>query len=141
MTTQIEEQRQTRQHSTGTPKLKSPQDKLFNILSNRDTRFILNLMRNDTVLTYSQMLNIFARSFDISEGERKKKSGLFAYNIKRLASTKLISKDTSSKFYFITLAGMSALKGAKIIEKALDERTINDVNKQGKLVFKVYREE
>jgi len=93
-------------------------------------------MEKDNAVSYSKMLEYFARN---ECDDKKKRSGLFAYHIKRLVKTKLVKKDTESGFYFITMAGKYAIKGAKILEKALEEKTLNDVNKQGKLVFKVYR--
>jgi len=115
-------------------KTKRSRDKLFVILSNPDARLILKLMKKGEVCTYTQMLNGYAK-----DGETYKKSGLFAHNIRNLLELKIIIKDKETGFYWLTLAGKLALKGSQIIEKALDEKTLNDVNKQGKLVMKIER--
>lgn len=107
-------------------------DRLFVILANPDARKILQLMNKGKVCTYTQMLVGFNK-------DRKKTGGIFAHNIRNLLALKVIIKDKETRFYWLTLAGKLALKGALIIEKALDEKTLNDVNKQGKLVMKIER--
>ena len=123
-------------------KVKRSRDRLFVILSNPDARLILKLMKKGDVCTYTQMLNGFANkdpSLIAAEPSTRKKSGLFAHNIRNLLELKVIIKDRETGFYWLTLAGKLALKGAIILEKALDEKTLNDVNKQGKLVMKIER--
>ena len=132
-------------------KTKRNRDRLFVILSNPDARLILKLMKKGEVCTYTQMLNGFGIKDSKVEktdsqgmtnkfyGKTYKKSGLFAHNIRNLVELKVIIKDRETGFYWLTLAGKLALKGALILEKALDEKTLNDVNKQGKLVMKIVR--
>ena len=114
---------------------KTIRDRLFTILSNPDARLILKLMKKGDVCTYTQMLNGFSSKDRVAY----KRSGLFAHNIRNLLELKVITKDKETGFYWLSVAGKLALKGALIIEKALDEKTLNDVNKQGKLVMKIER--
>jgi len=116
----------------------SSRDRLFVILSNPDARLILKLMKKGEVCTYTQMLNGFSVKKD-GATVMNKKSGLFAHNIRNLLELKVVIKDKETGFYWLTLAGKLALKGAQILEKELDEKTLNDVNKQGKLVMKIAR--
>lgn len=125
---------------------KSNSDTLFIVMANPKIRTILRGMcepsnRNtERIITYGQMLTEFSYLEGKKEKEGiKKQSGLFGYNLKRLTKLKLIIKDKETGFYFITHSGKLALKGAKILEQALDEKTINDVNKQGRLVFRIER--
>jgi len=117
-------------------------DKLFLVLANPKIRNILKGMcepsnRNtDRIVTYSQMLTEF--SFQ-EEEDKAKKSGLFSYSLRKLVQLKLVTKDKETGFYFITHSGKIALKGAKILEQALDEKTLNDENKQGRLVLRIER--
>jgi len=113
-------------------KRKFNRDKLFVILANPDARTILQLMKNGEVCTYTQMLVGFNK-------DGKNRGGLFAHNIRNLLALKVIIKDKETGFYWLSVAGKLALKGSQIIEKALDEKTLNDVNKQGKLVMKIER--
>lgn len=118
-------------------------DQLFIALANSSVRNILKQMGDpddknpDRICTYGQMLAEFA--YQKSEGNKLKKSGLFAHHLRRLINLKLVVKDTETGFYWITFAGKLALKAAKILEQALDEKTLNDVNKQGRLVLKIER--
>ncbi len=116
-------------------------DKLFSVLANPKIRNILkgmcepNCRNTDKIVTYSQMLT----EFSFQEGDKTKKSGLFSYSLRKLLQLKLVTKDKETGFYFITQAGKLALKGAKILEQALDEKTLNDENKQGRLVLRIER--
>jgi len=121
-------------------------DQLFIALANSSVRNMLKQMGDpddkspDRICTHGQMLAEFVyQSSDGSEANKLKKSGLFSHHLRRLVNLKLVIKDNETGFYWITFAGKLALKAAKILEQALDEKTLNDVNKQGRLVFKIER--
>lgn len=119
-------------------------DLLFVALANPSVRSILKEMGEsndknpDRICTHGQMLAKFVYQGK-TDKDKLKKSGLFSFHLRRLTELKLVIKDIETGFYWITDAGKLALKAAKILEQALDEKTLNDVNKQGRLVMKVER--
>ncbi len=119
-------------------------DQLFIALANPSVRNILKQMGDpdkkipDRVCTHGQMLAEFVYQGK-TDKDKLKKSGLFSFHLRRLIRLQLIVKDSETGFYWITNAGKLALKATRILEQALDEKMLNDVNKQGRLVLRIER--
>lgn len=119
-------------------------DQLFIALANPSVRNILKQMGEsndknpDRICTHGQMLSKFVYEGK-TDKDKIKKSGLFSFHLRRLIRLKLIVKDIETGFYWITDAGKLVVKAAKILEQALDEKMLNDVNKQGRLVLRIER--
>lgn len=102
---------------------------LLNTAARKEQRKILELLRDDPLLNYSELR--------IEAGYENKNSSLFAYHLHQLAKVGLIKKDKSR--YFLTRVGLQIIHLLDGFRKICTTYDISDCDADGRILEVVIR--